>query len=333
MATKRFSWYISRKSLIELIGAEYHVLRSSGSTALPKFYIAGLAIVVILLLSIGSIFYAMELLFHMVHVELLLSSFIAALFIFIYIFLLNTFSKRRPTDKEMAPAQKRWRGINLTDIVRTGFVAFMAFLISKPLEVYIFRHSLEKEVQKHRGSLLSGYKARIDSLNAPEIGKISRSLAFYEKQYAAYPTPIIEEQTNKLKNELARIQSIQQNNFYQAQSRIDKSDFLLFRIQKVSRKPASWLICLLVTVLFLLPGFLVYSISTDDAYYKNKQARERKLVNIEYKAFERWYTEIFKEYYLLDRSFYTVYNDPPFNTERKKPPVGGSQADFLNKFS
>ena len=175
---KSFTWLISPKSFIQLIGAEYDILKKSGSASLSKFYIAAITIIVILLISICSILYAMELLFHMIHVELILSIFVSLLFVFIYVFLLNTFSKNifKPNhDKK----QNVWlRRIKLSDMIRTGFVVFIAFLISKPVEVFIFQNELMEKVKVHRLDIVSKYNEKLSKLNGHDILKIESSITY-----------------------------------------------------------------------------------------------------------------------------------------------------------
>lgn len=332
MAKERFTWLIKRKSFIQLVGAEYHLLKKSGSNSILKFYIAAVTIVLILLLTICSIFYATDMLFHMPHVEAPLAGFISLLFVFIYIFLLNTFSKQVFADKKIEEIPW-WKRIRIANIVRVGFVVFMAFLIAKPVEIFIFRQRLEPKVEAHRLTMFKSYKGKIESLNNTDIQKIENSLALYQRQYQNYTSPAIDQQIQKLKSQLAVIQSSQVNNFYTAKLRIQASDFLLFRIHTVARSPLSWLICAVTIILFLVPGFLIYSISNNDTYYKLKHDWERKLISEEYNAFCKWYTEIFKENFNLNRTCFSIFEDPPFNEKRKVQPSFQTQSDFLKKFS
>ena len=331
MAKERYTWLIKRKSFVQLIGAEYHLLRKSGSNSIWKFYTAAVIIVLILLLTIFSIFYASEMLFHIPEVEVLLAGFISFLFVFIYIFLLNTFSKQVLADKKEKAAW--WKRIRIANIVRIGFVVFMAFLIAKPLEIFIFRERLEPSVNKYKSSMFTSYKTKIESLNNADFQKIRQSLTFYKDQFSKYPSSSIQDQIQNLEDKLAGIQSSQSNNFKVAQQRIERSDFLLYRVQTVSKYTVSWLICAVVIFLFLIPSFLIYSISTNDTYYKLKQDWEKGLISEEYRAFCKWYNQIFKEKFNLERSRYSVFEDPPFNTRRKPKPSFQTQADFTKKFS
>ena len=88
-------WMVSPKNFIGLIGAEYELMHQSGESVLKKFYFAAILILSIMIISFLSIFYAVELLTHIVLVEIILSTFLSILFALIYIFLINTFSKEK----------------------------------------------------------------------------------------------------------------------------------------------------------------------------------------------------------------------------------------------
>lgn len=334
MATrKRFTWLISPKSFIQLIGAEYDILRKSGSASLLKFYIAAVAILIILLTSACSILYAMELLFHMLHVEFALAVFISLLFVFIYIFLLNTFSKNIFKADESNDKKLWYRKIKLSDIIRTGFVIFMAFLISKPVEVFIFQHRLSERVKSHRVKILSDYHQQLEKLNNKDIQQLQRSISFYEKQLINHLSPIFHEQIKKLSDRILDIKKKEAVEMQRAYIRVEKSDFLLFRIKEVGKNPIAWAICAGMISLFLLPGFLIYSISATDVYYKLKREYEVSIVLEEHRAFVELYTDIFKQAYQLDRIFYTNFLDPPFNNKPKPKQTFQSQKDFFKKYS
>ncbi len=286
----------------------------------------------ILLLTICSIFYATEMLFHVPQVEALLSTFISLLFVFIYIFLLNTFSKQVFVDKK-AEEVPWWKKIRITNIVRVGFVVFMAFLIAKPVEIFVFRVYLEPKVEAHRDVIFNSYRQKIESLNNADVQKIQQALVFYRSRYQKYATPAINERIQNLNIELSEIKASQADNFAVAKLRIERSDFLLYRIKTVSHYPLPWIICTAMIILFLFPGYLIYSISNNDTYYKLKHDWERKMISEEYSAFSKQYTKIFKESFNLDRTSYTVFVDPPFNEKRKEQPSFQTQSDFLKKFS
>lgn len=328
----KFTWLISTKSFIRLLGAEYDILKKTGSASLMKFYIAAVAILVILLISICSILYAMELLFHMLHVELIFALFISFLFIFIYIFLLNTFSKNIFKPDGPVEIKAGHRRIKTSDFIRTGFVVLMAFLISKPVEAFIFRDELENKTSLYRTTLLSAYELKLEKLNNKELDQLRNMINFYDKQIQKYPTDALIRQKVALTAQMSDIRNKWIYEMQVARIRVKASDFFLFRIRAISKTPAAWLVCGVIICLFLLPGYLIYSISSADAYYRLKREYEVSVVMEEYHVFEKVYTDIFLQSYGLNITHYTEYEDAPFNNVPKPQAIFQTQQEFLKKF-
>ena len=143
----------------------------------------------------------------------------------------------------------------------------------------------------------------------------------------------MQQHITQLNRKVSDIKAKQSFEMKRAVIKVEESDFLLFRIKMVCRKTVSWVICAGMIGLFLLPGFLIYSISATDAYYKFKREYEVSLVLEEHQAFEKIYADIFKQSFQLDRVYYTKYLDPPFNNMPRPKPTFQSQNDFFKKFT
>lgn len=285
---------------------------------------AAVFLVIITVISNISIFYGVELLFHLWFVEVFLSVFVSLLFGCIYIFLLNTFSKSVKPDGRA--------NLNLSNIIRFGFVLFMAFLISKPIEVWIYRSSLQPAVDEYKHAVMVKYEAKLDSLFENDIRNLQHDIFRHEQQQQLFATQTLAEQITALNNELDALLEKKTGYFSLAQQRIDQSSYLLYQIGLVSKKRQSWVICALIVVLFLLPAYFIYSISGDDVYYQMKKERERRLILQHFNFFVSIYKNIFLQKWNVNTDVYSVFVDPPFNTIRKAHPVGEDQALFLNRF-
>jgi hypothetical protein len=324
MHSQRFSWLVRQKSFISMVGAEYELVKRSGSAVLGKFYISAVTILVILLVTLVSMFYAMELLFHKWYVEIGLAVFFSLLFGFIYIFLLNTFTK------EAFHTGNKY--FNISNFSRIGFVMFMAFIIAKPLEIYFMEGRMAQRVAAYKSELLSGYAKKVAQVYRQDLHVLAKYLESYQAQYHQFPTATLSESIKKTTAEIHRLQEKKQALVDKAQAKLDASSFFLYKVQTVVRFPLSWLICLTVVAVFLVPGFLFYSISGNDAYYKMKKSLENGLVVEEYGNFCNAYRGLFLSKYGLDRSFYSGFEDPPFNKKRKPLPTYNAQADFLKRY-
>jgi hypothetical protein len=116
---------------------------------------------------------------------------------------------------------------------------------------------------------------------------------------------------------------------YAAQQTIRRNGFFIYRVKKLNREyPFSWLLTLFIILLFLLPGYIIYTISSQHEYYQLKRDQERKMVMAAYSVFATNYKTMFND----QVSIFSRHEDPPFNTIRKQSPVPASMTDFLQKY-
>lgn len=316
-AEKRFSFF-----LVRLLGGDHRLMGQSGALVVHRYCAASIALLVVTLISIFSVYYGTELLFHFWQFEILLAVFISGLFGCIYIFLITTLSR----------VTKQSRLFTLSNCIRFGFLAFMAFLISKPIEVFVFSGELDQKVAYHRDTLYQSYANRIQLQVQKEIDAYKTRIDSIQAQQASY---FIAERQQELDGLIASLDSLQgtlRQNMELAATRINNSDFLLFRIQEVVQKPWSWVINTIVLLLFFLPGIFIYSIPHDHPYYDYKAEHEKKMVLDAYQKFVEQYRQIFLEKWGVVTDVYTVFTDPPFNTERISKQPALSSDDFIARY-
>lgn len=312
------SWMISPRGFIRLLGAEYDLMRDAG--LLKRFYISSLLIVVIMASTSISIAYAMGLLFHTIATEAMFSLFFGLLFICIYVFLLNTFAKENRIRKGI---------LSTSNVIRIGFIAFMGFLIAQPLIIFLYTSPLSSVVENYKKQLLQEHIAKVDQLVNDDLSCLVTSYQYYTEQKSKSGTRIYDKQISKTEDAITSIRDKAVYLKLSAQQIIDHNSFFLYRVKKVNiLYPQSWILALLIVMLFLLPGYLVYTISSRHEYYQLKKAQEKKLIMDAYTFFKMHYQTMFTE----QISVFSRYEDPPFNTIRKQPPVSAPMTDFLKKY-
>lgn len=305
--------------LVKLAGGDYRLLLRSGPVVTRKFFQASVCLLLVLFLTTFSVFYGTDLLFHIWQVELLLALFMSALFGCIYLFLIITLSK----------STRQGRLFNLANCVRMGFVVFMAFLVSKPVEVFFFSGMLDHKVAVYKTGLLTRYERQIDSLTAAERTATIYTIGQLQHQIDLYPDVHIRQDMQQLQQGLLRMEGERKVYVELATRRIDRSDFLLYRIQQLSYRPWAWVVCLIIVVLFLLPGYLIYSIPLTDPYYRLKDEAENTIVREEYADFRQRFAALFKNNWGLTVEPYTGFEDPPFNTIRIQQTPALSNDEFI----
>lgn len=320
---KRHAWMIAPKGFIRLVGAEYDILIRAGKNVLAKFYISSLLIVIILIISYLSIHYAVGLLFETEVAESFLSIFFSSLFVFIYIFLLNTFTKQH--------LETQNRFFKLSNFVRIGFVVFMGFLISKPIEIFVFHNKLDEEVEIHRNQLVEEHQRSIDAYYSKELTLLESKADYY--QGISNAGSVVQSKLNDVNERVREILDKKNQVMKVIREKVQRSPFFIYRVQQLSlRHKTSYLICFCVIILFLSPGFIIYNISKDNIYYQLKQEYEIDLVKRGYQDFLQYYSKIFLTKFSHVTEYHTVFEDPPFNTKRKGEKQYQDESEFFKKY-
>jgi len=222
---------IKRKGFISLLGAEYDLMRKAGANVLLKFYVSSFVICLIAMISFLSVRYAMELLFHVTAVEITMSLFLALLFFIMYIFLINTFA---------IGAGQRTQ-LNFSNVTRTAFVVFMGFILSKPIEIWVYKTHLASDVARFKQRLVDEHSQKVNQLYLGEINNLNNRSKILEsinvngsssREIDSIKSVIVE--TQEKMDELKLI----------SQRRIANGSFFIFRVHTVSTKYLwSWGIC------------------------------------------------------------------------------------------
>lgn len=313
----QFSWMVNRKGFIKLVGGEYELMHKAGGTVLFKFYLSSVIILLIAVLSFVSIFYAIRLLFHVLLVEIMLSTFLSLLFVLLFIFIVNTFTKET----------RQRKLFNLSNITRLGFVMFIGFIISKPIEALWYKDTIEADIQNHKTELVKDHSLKINQLFDRDLARLIAEKNKYTSMGLPAGIPQIDQQLSLIaqkKNDLAAVSAL----------RIEQGAYFIYRIKIIAGKyPGAWLISLFIVAFFLLPVYLIYSISSDEEYFKTKKEQEKRMIERAYKAFTKKYPEIFLAVFNVKLEFYSKYEDPPFNTLIKKAQVCRSVNDFHERYT
>lgn len=314
--------FLSKRTIVSLIGIDYSIVKDAGEENIHKFYFAGLLVITILLLSFFSVFYAFELMFHMWYAEIFLALFFSLMFFTIYVLLIQTFSK------EVLPKSQFRPFFNLSNLSRMGFVFLISFIISQPIKIFLFRDKLESGVNSYKAQLSNGFDQNLNLLHRDDLFKLdaekSREVQMYGVDHPSVKA--IDQKIQLIEAKMLREQ-------IEVRAKISSSDFFVKRILLSNQYASAWLICAVVIAIFGIPVFLIYSISSNSRYYRIKKNKEFTLVNNHYNHFKNKYSEVFSsKFSITGITFYESYLDAPFNTIKKTPPHMLSQEDFKNHF-
>ena len=308
--------------LVSMIGIEYAALKKSSASNVIRFVGAAICVLVILLLSFISVYYAFELMFHMWYVQILLSLFFSFMFGIIYILLIQTFSKQ-------PLAQKSRRRLNVSNILRGLFILFIGFLISKPIEIMILSGRLANDIEQYQAHLNLSFEKQVHAIYAGDISRLGSRLHTYKQMKGTVSGKDI----NAVSGQFNELKDKEQIAIRKAYDRINGSSFFLQRVRLVGRYPFSLVICVLIITLFFIPVALIYTVSSDNVYYIDKRKQEHALVLSHYLNFRKLYAQSFEQSFgLANITFYESHTDPPFRTQRIPAPECSTEEEFFNRF-
>jgi hypothetical protein len=307
------------KTVVSLIGIDYNILMQSGGDNIEKFYLCGLAIVTISIISFLSVFYAFDLMFHKWYAEVLLSTFFSLTFLTIYLLLIQTFSKER------LPKGYKTSLFSTSNITRTCFVFMISFLIAQPVRIYLLEERLNADIELYRARLYKDFAKRNEKLYRSDLSRLNGNQRHFNKLADEGAAVAVKE---KNRQEISGIlQRISEDN-EKAFVKIHSSDFFLQRIRIAGKYPVSWLISLTVMLFFALPVLLIMSISGEGRYYVAKKKIDHGIIDSHYTNFKKEYRSTFLIGYGKDIAYHETCLDPPYNWQPIPEPIYGSEDDF-----
>jgi hypothetical protein len=293
-----------KRQLWRISGGDPHIIARCPETTQRKFLLVGLWVSGIMLLTFASTFYAIEKLFHSTFADVSISLFFSFTLFNIYRFLLLTLTKN------VLP-HIRYGESAVSVVLRGLFLVFIAVIISKPIEVFVFQGQLKHDLIDYKNGYLVKSLGSIDDFYIPRIEE-------FEHQGDSH-------RALGLRSEKGLAESRTRN-------KIDQADFFVHQMRVVwSVAPLSILITLLTVLVFITPSYLKYRIPDSDPYYALKREAEMGIINQAYARFKQRYAELFSPFQTEEVVWVEKFLDPPYNTDplvlRREVK---SQEDFLS---
>jgi hypothetical protein len=244
-----------------------------------------------------------------------------------------------------------------TSIIRLAFMCFIIMLISKPVEMYLFRKGIEKEIviQKQNDfkeaetfaetqyqNTISSYTSQklaldrqLDSVNISLKNALNFDYAYLIKSKNDINKKILDLQ-NTYDVLITEANDTKSKNIESAKKNIEDNSYLATTILILHKKyPITWLITILFTIYFLLPIIWRCFIKIGNTEYETiKLTLINHSIIEDYLDFKLQYENTFKERYGVSVLFPERYIDPPFNTKLKTSTEvilsKGSLFDYIN---
>ncbi|WP_200975609.1 DUF4407 domain-containing protein [Echinicola sp. 20G] len=291
-----------------LSGDDYNVVGKCDKSTQHRFTAIGVLVACIFVLCFISCYFAFTKLFQNYYTGIPIGLFFAWMITNIYLFLLYTLSKTGFPYIPNKPARY------VATTIRLVFIAFIAIVVSKPIESLVFSKQLALEMQSFKQDKIERYEKSTNVFFADEINIIKDIIA----QQKVLNNVIDEEQLSNY-NELIRSKEEERDRLIKSMRiLVGKSDYYIQGMIILNTKyPICWAITLFGIIIFIIPTYLKIFIHKDSIFYKTKHYIESYLVKYEYELFKEKYSEIFRYKYGIDIQYTECYTDPPFNTKRK----------------
>jgi hypothetical protein len=284
------------EKIIALAGDDHRIVAHCRPATQKGFSTIGLFVVVISILCVVSSYLAFWHVFNSPAIGIGLALLFSWMITNIYRLLLYT------TAKDPLPHRRATHGIVLSRVTRIAFVCFIAIIVAKPIESFLYNSQLdqditifkEKEKRKNRENITMYYEAQIK-----EIQNITHG-SFYGRQTIATKKQACQRAIGK------------------ADDLIEHAGLYLQRLCFLNlRHPSCWYITLGFIMVFLYPVWLKYRLRNTD-YYKLKGEADKRKIDLNYYAFRKMYASFFASNYHRVVSYSEPYADAPYNTVRKK---------------
>lgn len=312
---KRFLWKAS--------GADHVIVAACPEQSQRIFSVIGILVLLIMAVTFASTLYAVDHMFHNVVADVGISIMFSFTLFNMYRFLLITLTKN------VLPHHRRGES-QLSLVLRISFLLFIAMVISKPIEVFLFDSKLDVVEASYRTALIDTIQGHIDR----HYSQINSELKVDSAQIASLHrkgSSVYEDQMADVRKKMRVVKEERHKASIASSDSIRKADFFVYRMKMVLfASPLSILITLLTITLFVLPSILKYKIPDDSPYYVLKMQAERGMVQTAYAEFKRSYSNLFVQAIGKPMEWEEKFTDPPYNTEKKKSEMEvKSQADFL----
>jgi hypothetical protein len=300
MNLKRFFWVLT--------GDDFNVIGKCSERTKRHFTIIGILVAFIFSLCFLSCYLAFSQLFRNIYVGVPVGLFFAWMITNIYLFLLYTLSK---TGFPYIP-NKTARYISTT--IRVIFIAFIAIIVSKPIERLVISEQLELELEAFKKDKLELYKNSTQEYFDEEIIIIKNLITQKETLNS-----VIDETEKSNFEKLIHSKEAERDRLIKSMEQlVEKSEYYIQGIVILNSKfPICWFFTFSVIIIFIIPAYLKIYIHKDSIFYRTKHYVESHLVRYEYELFKERYRRIFRYRHGIEVQYTELYTDPPFNTIRK----------------
>jgi hypothetical protein len=246
--------------------------------------------------------------------------------VFFNIYLLTLYTLSLP----LLPFQKSKSSRFLDLSIRYMLLFFFGLVSSIPYGLWIFQDAVAVHLKEWKIEKIKEFEYHANLVLGEEIRKIDEWIANME----ANPTERGVVTISSMKGIQERMKADMLEHQQQLKKSISQSNFYFQRVSLLFEKEALFMLLLLVFIfVYLLPGLSKAVISEHIDYYEIKRIVEKTMIEEEYQSFKRRYAFLMRRYSEPPREWVERFEDPPYNTirKKKKPPVAQKQEALIKR--
>jgi len=202
-------------------------------------------------------------------------------------------------------------------IIKVVLLLMIFFVISKPIETYIFKNKISKNLEDYKINSIDNYRYSLEKQSNREIEGLIDNYEI-NKSYKILSESVIDSSDLiQLEIKIKNIEEVNESKILDFQDKIDDSNLFFQQIKILTNDvPESNLISLLIIVLIFYPLYLILYDENFMKYFKIEEKYNNNIISSDYVQFSTLEKELFYDAtgFKLERE--AKYSDPPFNKKR-----------------
>ena len=202
-------------------------------------------------------------------------------------------------------------------IVKTILLLMIFFIISEPLETFVFKKYTSVYLEDYKEELVANFEDQLKSVSKEDIEKLiyenELKINFREKNNLK-----IDSMGQKLLDEkIIFILQKDQKQIFDLEKKISNSNFFFKQISVVNSKiPQSYLLSVLILIIVLFPVYLIMYDENFKSYFLIEQQSNNFIIKNNWEKYSVKQEELFFETTGKKIIRQNLYLDPPFNKLR-----------------
>ncbi|MBO6516518.1 MAG: DUF4407 domain-containing protein [Bacteroidia bacterium] len=273
------------KICVRLAGEDYEAYKQCAQGTRKNLLLIGALVVFIFVLTFLGIMEAFTEFFHSNLVGVVIGLFFAWIVSNMYLLLLYTLNRNVLVPEDRSVPSK------VSFNIRLATVAFLGFMVSKPIEHFLFRSTIQEPIELIKAEKLLEIQTGIEE-------NYQHMLLFVDQERK-------KKLTAKRDADLRDVEELIASNSYYIQG-----------LKLINGNSSAWALTGFIVLLYCLPIFWKRSIPIDSVYYKNKRDKQVGLVLNAYSEFKELYAKTMSRFSKESLTFTETHVDPPFNLIR-----------------